>query len=183
MARGESDGLSPTFSFLNSRFFFTYLFTVKYLRPISAGYRTAIADCLGSSDLDISKILELNRLLASFHRDRPVKDKAIPNWDLFLVMLALTKPPFESLRKASLKIETFKTVFSMTLASGKRRGEVHSWTFRSRKHKTGWKKVTVFWHMKVLMWTHILYQMLRLMMLGRWLHLWLSREVYPLIKF
>ena len=31
----------------------------------------------------------------------------------------------------------------MTLASGRRRGEVHAWTFRSLKHKTGWKKVTV----------------------------------------
>ena len=123
--------------------FFTYLFTEKNLKPATiAGYRTAIADHLGS-DFDISKNLELNRLLASFHRDRPVKDKAIPNWDLSLVLLALTKPPFEPLRKASLKILTFKTVFLMTLASGRRRGEVHAWTFRSLKHKTGWKEVTV----------------------------------------
>ena len=72
-----------------------------------------------------------------------MKDKAIPNWDLSLVLLALTKPPFEPLRKASLKILTFKTVFLMTLASGRRRDEVHAWTFRSLKHKTGWKEVTV----------------------------------------
>ena len=87
--------------------------------------------------------MELNRLLASFHRHRPVKDKAIPNWDLSLVPVALTKPPFEPLRKASLKIPTFKTVFLMTLASGRRRGEVQTCTFRSLKHKTGWKEVTV----------------------------------------
>ena len=31
----------------------------------------------------------------------------------------------------------------MTVASGKRRGDVHAWTFRSLKHKTGWKEVTV----------------------------------------
>ena len=124
--------------------FFTYLFTDKNLKPTTiAGYRTAIADHLGSSDFDISKNLEFNRLLASFHRDRPVKDKAIPNWDLSLVLLALTKPPFEPLRKASLKILTFKTVFLMTLASGRSRGEVHAWVFRSLKHKTGWKEVTV----------------------------------------
>ena len=119
------------------------MFTEKNLKPTTiAGYRTAIADHLGS-DFDISKNLELNRLLASFHRDRPVKNKAIPNWDLSLVLLALTKPPFEPLRKASLKILTFKTVFLMTLASGRSRGEVHAWTFRSLKHKTGWKEVTV----------------------------------------
>ena len=31
----------------------------------------------------------------------------------------------------------------MTLASGRRRGEVHAWIFKSLKHKTGWKEVTV----------------------------------------
>ena len=31
----------------------------------------------------------------------------------------------------------------MTLASGRRRGEVHAWTFRSLKHKSGWKEITV----------------------------------------
>ena len=31
----------------------------------------------------------------------------------------------------------------MTLASGRKRGEVHAWTFKSSKHKTGWKGVTV----------------------------------------
>ena len=83
--------------------FLTYLFTEKNLNPTTiAGYRTAIADHVGS-DFDISKNLELNRLLASFHRDRPVKDKAVSNWGLSLVLLALTKPPFEPLRKASLK--------------------------------------------------------------------------------
>ena len=123
--------------------FLEYLFTDKRLKPTTiAGYRTAIAGHSGS-DFDISKNLELNRLLASFHRDRSVKDKAIQNWDLSLVLLALTKPPFEPLRKASLKILTFKTVFLMTLASG-RSQEVHAWTFRSLKHKTGWKEVIVF---------------------------------------
>ena len=59
--------------------FLAYLFTDKNLKPTTiAGYMTTIADHLGS-DFYISKNLELNRLLASFHRDRPVKDKAFPN--------------------------------------------------------------------------------------------------------
>ena len=75
--------------------FLAFLFTEKSLKPATiAGYRTAIADHLGS-DFDISKNLELNRLVASFHRDRPDKDKAIPNWDLSLVLLALTENPFK----------------------------------------------------------------------------------------
>ena len=31
----------------------------------------------------------------------------------------------------------------MTLASGRRRDKVHAWTFKSLKHKTGWKEITV----------------------------------------
>ena len=36
--------------------------------------------------------------------------------------MSLTKAPSELLKDASLKILTFKTVFLMALASGKRRG-------------------------------------------------------------
>ena len=43
-----------------------------------AGYRTAIADHLGSG-VEISRSFELNR--PSFHRDRPMKDRSIPSWD------------------------------------------------------------------------------------------------------
>ena len=124
--------------------FLTHLFNEKNLKPTTiAGYRTAIADHLGPAGIDISRSFELNRLIASFHRDRPVKDRGVPSWDLSLVLLALTKPPFEPLKDAPLKLLTFKTVFLMTLASGRRRGEVHAWTFKSLKHKTGWKEVTV----------------------------------------
>ena len=124
--------------------FLTHLFNEKNLKPTTiAGYRTAIADHLGPAGIEISHSFELNRLIASFHRDRPVKDRGVPSWDLSLVLLALTKPPFEPLKDAPLKLLTFKTVFLMTLASGRRRGEVHAWTFKSLKHKTGWKEVTV----------------------------------------
>ena len=124
--------------------FFTYLFNGKNLKPTTiAGNRTAIADHLGAAGIEISHNFELNRLIANFHRDRPMKDESIPSWDLSLVLLALTKPPFAPLKDATLKILTFKTVFLMTLASGRRRGAVHAWTFKSLKHKTGWKEVTV----------------------------------------
>ena len=63
--------------------------------------------------------------------------------DLSLVLLALTKSPFEPLKEASLKIRILKTTFLKTLAAGRRRGEVQAWPFKSLKHKTGWKEVTV----------------------------------------
>ena len=84
--------------------FLNYLFTVKNLKPATiTGYRTAIADALGSQSELISKSLELNRLIASFTRDRPKPNRSIPTWDLSLVLLGLTKPPFEPLSEAPLK--------------------------------------------------------------------------------
>ena len=85
--------------------FLNYLFKEKSLKPSTvAGYRTAIADGLGLKGEDVSKSLELNRLLASFYRDKPVANRSIPPWDLALVLQALTKQPFEPLGKASLKL-------------------------------------------------------------------------------
>ena len=108
--------------------FLLHLFVDKNFQPSTiAGYRSAIADSLGSSGELISKSRDLNRLLSSFERDRPKANKSIPSWDLSLVLLSLTKAPFEPLDKAELKWLTFKTVFLMALASGKRRGESHAW--------------------------------------------------------
>ena len=139
----ESGGQLRAYYLKNCRFL-EYLFTVKNLKPATiAGYRTAIADHLGHFGQEVSKSLDLNRLIASFYRDKPTANRGIPSWDLSLVLLALTKAPFEPLKDASVKILTFKTVFLMALASGKRRGEVHSWTYSSLRHKPQWKEVTI----------------------------------------
>ena len=107
--------------------FLCYLFEEKQLKPATiAGYRTAIADHLGSDGSIVSQSRELNRLIASFYRDKPRQDRAIPSWDLSLVLLSLNKQPFEPLREASLRHLTFKTVFLLALVSGKRRSEIHA---------------------------------------------------------
>ena len=52
--------------------FLMYLFEDRKLQPSTIdGYRSAIADKLGNSSLNISKDENLTRLLDSFHRDRP----------------------------------------------------------------------------------------------------------------
>ena len=73
---------------------------------------------LGNASLNISKDENLNCLLDSFHRDRPKGLRGVPSWNLSLVLHQLTKPPFEPLRKASLKHLTFKTVFHLALVQG-----------------------------------------------------------------
>ena len=93
-----------------------YLFQDRKLQPSTIdGYRSAIADKLGKSPINISKNENLTRLLDSFHRDRPKGLRGIPSWNFSLVLHQLTKAPFEPIKEASLKHLTFKTVFLLAL--------------------------------------------------------------------
>ena len=68
--------------------FLMYLFQERKLQPSTIdGYRSAIADKLGNSPLNISKDENLAHLLDSFPRDRPKGRRGIPSWNLSLVFL------------------------------------------------------------------------------------------------
>ena len=75
------------------------------------GSRSAIADKMGNSPINVRKDENFTRLLDSFHRDRPRGRRGIPSWNLSLVIDQLTKAPYE----ASLKHVTFKTFFLFKL--------------------------------------------------------------------
>ena len=124
--------------------FLMYLFQDRKLQPSTIdGYRSAIADTLGNSPINISKDENLTRLPDSFHRDRPKVCRGIPSWNLSLVLHQLTKAPFEPIKEASLKHLTFKTVFLLALGSGKRRSEIHAWQNRNIRHQSDWSKVSL----------------------------------------
>ena len=125
--------------------FLLHLFQEKKLQPGTIdGYRSAIADKLGNSTINVSKDENLTRLLDSFHRDRPKGKRGIPSWNLSLVLHQLTKAPFEPLKEASLKHLTFKTVFLLALGSGKRRSEIHAWLHKNIRHQSDWSKVSFY---------------------------------------
>ena len=84
-------------------------------------------DTLGNTKQNISTNTEIDRLIASFHRDKPKTSRCIPKWNLSLVFQRLTQPPFEPQEEAGLKFLTWKTVFLLALASGRRRSEIHAW--------------------------------------------------------
>ena len=112
--------------------FLMCLFRDRKLQPSTIdGYRSAIADKLGNSPINISKDENLARLLDSFHRDRLKGWRGICSWNLSLVLHQLTKAPFEPIKEASLKHLTFKTVFLLALGWGKRRSEIHAWQNRN----------------------------------------------------
>ena len=125
--------------------FLLHLFQDRKLQPSTIDrYRSAIADKLGNSTINVSKDENLTRLLDRFHRDRPKGRRSIPSWNLSLVLHQLTKAPFELLKEASLKHLTFKTVFLLALGSGKRRSEIHAWLHKNIRHQSDWSKVSLY---------------------------------------
>ena len=126
--------------------FLLHLFQDRNLQPGTIdGYRSAIADKLGNSPINVSRDENLTRLPDRFHRDRPKGRSYIPSCNLSLVLHQLTKAPFEPLKEASVKHLTLKTVFpTFTLGSGKPRSEIHAWLHKNVRHLSDWSKVSLY---------------------------------------
>ena len=125
--------------------FLLYLFQVRKLQPSTIdGYRSAIADKLWNTPINVNKDKNVTCLLYSFHRERPKGRRGIPSWNLSLVLHQLTKAPIEPLKEASLKHLTFKTVCLLALGSGKCRSEIHAWQNRNIRHQADWSKVSLY---------------------------------------
>ena len=84
------------------------------------------------------KVQTLNRLLSSFHRDRP---KSSMN---FSVLNEPTKAPFEPMKDTDLKHLTLKTPFLLALASGKRHSKIHDLVANKVSNLGQWEKVVLF---------------------------------------
>ena len=123
MVHGTTGGLWES---LYRRHLQLFLVSFYWCPSTIEGYRTAIADTLGDSNLHISSNTDIARLIASFYRDKPKKSRLLPKWNVSLVLHKLTQPPFEPQEECTLKLLTWKTVFLLALASGKRRSEIHA---------------------------------------------------------
>ena len=55
-------------------------------------------------------------MIMSMELQRPRLTPVLPQWDLGIVLEALSKRPYEPLREASLKHLTLKTVFLLAMA-------------------------------------------------------------------
>ena len=53
----------------------------------------------------------------------------LPQWDLDIILEALSKPPYVPLREASLKRLTLKTVFLLAMASAGRHSKLQALVF------------------------------------------------------
>ena len=96
--------------------FFQYLFYTKAL-----SYSTGL--------LDLSSRLFTN-LIKSYFRDKPVSSRSLPSWNLSVVLDSLQRYPFEPLPVATIKYLTLKTMFLISLATGRRRSEIRAISFK-----------------------------------------------------
>ena len=73
---------------------FMYLYQYLNSRPLTIdGYSMTIVDTLGPTGLHFSQNSDLNRILSSFHRDRPKSSRNLPKLNLSVVANELTKAP------------------------------------------------------------------------------------------
>ena len=68
-------------------------------------------------------------MIMSMELQRPRLTFVLPQWDLGIVPEALSKPPYEPLREASLKHLILKTVFLLAMASGGIRSKLQTLVF------------------------------------------------------
>lgn len=108
--------------------FLLSLFRDRHLSPGTiAGYRSALASVFAfHGRQEVGNSPSLSALIRGFGLSRPRTRQLAPHWNLAFVLNSLTKAPYEPLSSASLKFLTLKTVFLVTLASGRRRSEVHA---------------------------------------------------------
>ena len=123
------DPLNPTAAQVAS--FLFDLFDTHGLSPRTIkGYRTCIGSVLnrtGKTKVVLHRTI--SDMIASMELQRPRATPVLPQWDLGVVLEALSKPPYEPLREASFKYLTLKTVFLLAMASAGRRSELHALRF------------------------------------------------------
>ena len=99
--------------------FLYYLFDIHCLPPQTIkGYRSYLASDLSRIGKDAAlQAKTISDMITSMELQRPRNTPVLPQWDLGIVLKALSKPPYEPLREVSLKHLTLKTVFLITMAS------------------------------------------------------------------
>ena len=123
------DPLDPTAAQIAS--FLFDLFDTHGLSPQTIkGYRTCLGSVLnrtGKARVVLHRTI--SDMISSMELQRPRITPVLPQWDLGVVLEALSKSPYEPLREASFKHLTLKTVFLLAMASAGRRSELDALRF------------------------------------------------------
>ena len=97
--------------------------------PTLMGYKAAIVSTLKFKSKTDFNTEEIKALMKSFQQQDLKTRNVVPAWDLSVVMDTLRKPPFEPLEACNIKLLTYKTIFLVALATGRRVSELHAVQF------------------------------------------------------
>ena len=98
------------------------------------GYRSCLASVLsGTGKAAAVQAKTISDMINSVELQRPSICNSVtpvlPQWDLGIVLVALSKPPYETLQEACLKHLTLRTVFLTAMASAGRHSELQALVF------------------------------------------------------
>ena len=107
------------------------LFDTHGLSPRTIkGYRSCFTSVLSrTGNAAAVQAKTISDMITSLELQRPRMTLVLPQWDLGIVIEALSKPPYEPLWEASLKHLTLKTIFLLVMASARRRRELQALVF------------------------------------------------------
>ncbi|XP_026133283.1 uncharacterized protein LOC113112099 [Carassius auratus] len=92
-------------------------------------YLAAISAChVGFEGSTVGQHPLIRRFMKGARRRLPVIRRTVPEWDLSMVLEALSQYPFEPLGSISIKLLSFKTALLLALASAKRVSELHAFS-------------------------------------------------------
>ncbi|XP_016341804.1 uncharacterized protein LOC107688601 [Sinocyclocheilus anshuiensis] len=90
-------------------------------------YLAAIAAChVGFDGTTVGQHPLIRRFMKGARRSLPVTRRAVPGWDLSMVLEALSQQPFEPLGTIPLKLLSFKAALLLALASAKHVSDLHA---------------------------------------------------------
>lgn len=91
----------------------------KCLSTIKVYLPSIIACHVGFDGTTVGQHPLIRRFMKGAHRSLPVSRKSVLEWDLSMVLEALSQQPFEPLGNISFKLLSFKTALLLDLASVK----------------------------------------------------------------
>ena len=112
------------------------------------GYRTCFASVLNhTGKATVFQDRTISDMFSPMELQRPRIAPVLPQWDRALCQRLLSKPPYEPLRKGSLKHLSLKTVFLLAMASAGRHSELQALVFDPKYTGTG---VTLYFSPKFM---------------------------------
>ena len=114
----EQQGINPCKASIPqvAEFFFYLRQELGLSVPVVQGYRAVLNHVFSLTEMDLAASTMVSWMFHSFEKLCPPREFLPPDWNLYLLLRCLSRPPSEPLKLASDKHLTWKTSFLIALA-------------------------------------------------------------------